>query len=379
MLGETNQCHHVVYEPPLRDAVLDSYERFVRALEFEEPDRVATWDLINDINIYRSLGGTGPVEEVVPRTFSRLGIDATRTHIELPPTEHKEWRDNKVDYMVCDRQFTFKTIPEEGTTWIAETPFKTIADLQEIRLDPLSESEILEHFIPTTKRFIESYRKFGVVYIFCGAVIFDMAFWLLGWPLFIRALYQARDEIRKLLDKFTYVQEILAKAWAEFDPPAYMYGDDIAYKHGLLISPSFLRQEWLPRVKRVIAPIKNKGIKALFHSDGNLWGFLDNLVEAGFEGINPLEPIAGMDIGEVKEKYGERLVLLGGIDCSHILPLGSTQDVERAVIKAIKEGAPGSGFCLGSSSEIRTGTPLANAVTMFKAAAEHGRYPLRVG
>jgi len=356
---------------------MDSYERFVRCLNFEEPDRVATWDLINDIEIYRSLGGTGPIDEVVPRTFSRLGIDATRTGLGLPPTESKVWRDNKYYFLICDKEFTFKTVPEEGTTWIAERPFKTLEDLYEINLEPLSESEILDQFIPAMERTIEAYRKFGVVYIFCGAVIFDQLFYLLGWPLFIRALYQAKDQIRKLLDKFTYVQEVLAKGWAEFDPPAYMYGDDIAYKHGLMISPDFLREEWLPRVKRVIAPLKKKGVMPLFHSDGNLWGFIDDLIEAGFEGINPLEPIADMKVGKVKEKYGDKLVLLGGIDCSQILPLGSPQDVERAVIEAIQEGAPGSGYCLGSSSEIRAGTPLINAITMFKTVAKYGRYPIR--
>jgi len=353
---------------------LDSYERFVRCLNFEEPDRVATWDLINDIDIYMVLGGNGPVEEVMPRTFSRLGIDATRTGLGLPPTETKTWRDNKYGFLVCDEEFTFRTVPEEGTTWIVERPFKTLEDIYDINLEPLSESEILDQFIPAIEKTIEAYRKFGVVYIFCGAVIFDQLFYLLSWPLFTRALYQAKNQVRKFLDKFTFVEEVLARGWADFDPLAYMYGDDIAYKHGLMVGPSFLREEWLPRIKKVIAPIKKKGIKALFHSDGNLWAFIDDLIEVGFEGINPLEPIAGMNVGKVKEKYGDRLVLLGGIDCSQILPLGSPQDVEKAVIEAIGEGAPGSGFCLGSSSEIRAGTPLVNAATMFKTAARYGRY-----
>ncbi|MEM1515833.1 MAG: hypothetical protein QXL85_08275 [Candidatus Bathyarchaeia archaeon] len=75
-----------------------------------------------------------------------------------------------------------------------------------------------------------------------------------------------------------------------------------------MVSPKFLFEEWLPRVKKVIAPIKRRGMKALFHSDGNIWSFIDNLIDAGFDGINPLEPIAGMSIGKVKAKYGDRLV-----------------------------------------------------------------------
>jgi hypothetical protein len=308
---------------------LDSYERFVRCLNFEEPDRVATWALINNIDIYYSLGGTGPVEEIVPRTFSKLGIDATRTGLYLPSTETKLWHSNKVHFFICDREFTFRTVPEEGTTWIVESPFKTLEDLYEINLEPLSESEILETFIPQIEKTVKAFEKFGVVYVYCGYMIFNWLFWFLGWKLFVKALHQARERIRSLMDKFTFVEEVLSRAWSEFNAPAYMYGDDIAYKHGLMINPKFLREEWLPRVKKVIEPVKKKGMKALFHSDGNIWDFIDDLIEVGFDGINPLEPIAGMDIGKVKAKYGDRLILLGGIDCSQLLPLGSPQDVKK--------------------------------------------------
>ncbi|MBS7634967.1 hypothetical protein KEJ34_05685, partial [Candidatus Bathyarchaeota archaeon] len=126
---------------------------------------MATWDLINDVDIYRSLGGTGSIEEIVPRTFSKLGIDATRTGLGLPPTETRIWRSNRVGFLICDKEFTFKTVPKEGTTWIAERPFKTLEDLYEINLEPLSESEILENFIPQIEKTVEAYKKFGVVYI----------------------------------------------------------------------------------------------------------------------------------------------------------------------------------------------------------------------
>ena len=211
---------------------LDSYERFIRCLNFEEPDRVATWDLINDINIYRAIGGVGPNEEVIPKTFSKLGIDATRNGLSLPPTESRVWRSNRLNFLICDREFTFRTIPEEGTTWIVERPFKTLDDLYEIGIEPLSKSEILEEAVPQMEKAVKAYKKYDVVYIFCGAVIFDQAFWILGWELFIRALYYAPEQIRKLLDKFTFVQEVLAKAWSEFDAPAYMYGDDIPISMG---------------------------------------------------------------------------------------------------------------------------------------------------
>jgi uroporphyrinogen decarboxylase len=363
---------------------LDSYERFVRALNFEEPDRVPTWDIVENIELIRQLGGTGPAEEIVPRTYKKLGVDATRWPGFLPATEDKIVVKNRCGmqdpngqgYLICEKPLTYKISARENTEWLIDSPFKTINDLYEIKLEPMPEDEIAEDYFQTMSKWKKIYEKEGIVFCGCLACIFDDCFRLLGWPLFIKAVYTARDAIQKLMDKFTHVSIIMAKVLAEMDMPAVMYGDDIAYKKGLMMPPKFFREELWPRVKKVITPLKKKGIKLLFHSDGNYTSIIPDLIELGFDGIHSLEPNAGVDIGKVKEQYGDKLVLLGNIDVTYILSHASTYEVELAVKECIRKAAPGSGFCLGSCTEILPSAKPENVIAMFKTNQKYGKYPI---
>ena len=73
-------------------------------------------------------------------------------------------------------------------------------------------------------------------------------------------------------------------------------------------------------LKLQVEMIKKKGVPVLLHSDGNIRGIMEDIIDAGFDGIQSIEPAAGMRIDEIKVKYGDQLVLMGNIDISEILP-----------------------------------------------------------
>ena len=150
-------------------------------------------------------------------------------------------------------------------------------------------------------------------------------------------------------------------------PIALTY-DDIAYKNSTLFSPAWLRRHWVPRLARLNAAWHDRNTYCLFHSDGRLWGVLDDLVAAGIDGLNPLEVLAGMTVGEVRRRYPQ-LFLTGGIDVSQLLPLGTPDEVRAACRTAIAE-AEGRGYFLGSSTELHWDVPLANTMAMFETALE---------
>jgi uroporphyrinogen decarboxylase len=160
--------------------------------------------------------------------------------------------------------------------------------------------------------------------------------------------------------------------------PLFFIGDDIAYKNGLLFSPKFLRETFLPCLRACCEPLNNVGIKVIYHSDGNLMDIVDDLVEAGIAGLNPIETIAGMDLGVLKKRYGRRLILVGGMDCSQLLPLGTVGEIRAAVKKAMHLAAPHGGLFIGSSSEIVPATPLENVLAFYEACRNYGRYPIRL-
>src|SRR5713226_976627 len=125
-----------------------------------------------------------------------------------------------------------------------------------------------------------------------------------------------------------------------------------------ILVPSF-RPRWRrnllsPGSSEMVDAVHEEGGKIIRHSDGNLWRILDMIVETGVDGLNPMEPVAGMDIGEVKEKYGKRVCLMGNIDCSYILSEASVEEVEAAVKECIRKASPGGGHIVSSSNSIHS-------------------------
>ncbi|UCG54706.1 MAG: nucleoside 2-deoxyribosyltransferase, partial [Dehalococcoidia bacterium] len=118
------------------------------------------------------------------------------------------------------------------------------------------------------------------------------------------------------------------------------------------------------------------GIPCLKHTDGNIWKIMGMLIETGIDGIHPIDPGAGMDIGEVKQAYGNKICLIGNIDCGDLLTIGSGEEVRREVKKCIEKGGVGGGLICASSNSIHSNVKPENYLTMVKAIKEYGRYPL---
>ena len=150
--------------------------------------------------------------------------------------------------------------------------------------------------------------------------------------------------------------------------------DDIASTKMPMISPAHFKTFVNHYNRQIVDKAHEKGLKVVRHSDGNLWPLMDTLIETGYDGINPLEPQAGMEITKVKEYCGDKMCLLGNIDCIDLLPSGTPDQVELAVIQAIEDGAKGGGLILCSSNSLRPGVNPGNCIAMFKAARKHGQY-----
>ena len=143
-----------------------------------------------------------------------------------------------------------------------------------------------------------------------------------------------------------------------------------------MMSPTHFEEFVLPRMKKAVDAIHEEGALCIKHTDGNLWPILDMLVDSGIDAINPLEPVAGMDIGEVKAAYGDRVCLMGNIDCGELLSHGTVTQVEEAVRECIAAAAPGGGFILSSSNSIHSSVDPDNYLAMVQAGKKFGAYPL---
>ena len=164
------------------------------------------------------------------------------------------------------------------------------------------------------------------------------------------------------------VRKIHAIADRRLSPCALTAGD-IAMKGRLLHSPEWLIQEFFPKLKRLIEAWHEHDIKCLFHSDGYVMEVMPNLIEAGIDGLNPIETVAGMDLETVKKSFGDRIFIAGGIDMSQLLSNGTPDQVRKECERAIEIASPG--YFIGSTTELDNSSKFENILAMLEVAWKH--------
>jgi len=150
------------------------------------------------------------------------------------------------------------------------------------------------------------------------------------------------------------------------------YNDDIAHLGGLLASPDIMRKLWLPHIKWALEPLFEAGVFVVFHSDGDLRSMLEDIADAGFRALHPLEPKANMDPVDLKPEWGDRFVLIGGLCQVSVLPYGTEQEVRAEVRRLLDGAAPGGGYFIGSTGMCGPDVPAENAVAWIEEAAGYG-------
>jgi len=204
--------------------------------------------------------------------------------------------------------------------------------------------------------------------------IFVRSWRLLGMSNYMMNIYSDPDflhAIAKMMLEYSLAQlDLLAQAGLD----VLVVEDDIAMDKGPMVSLEDFNIFINQYNRQIVERAHQKGLKVVRHSDGNLWPLLDVLIESGYDGINPLEPQAGMEMKRVKAFCGDRICLLGNIDAVDLLPNGKPEEVEQAVIQTIEDGAAGGGLIICSSNSLHPGVNAENCIAMFKAVRKHGKY-----
>jgi len=172
-----------------------------------------------------------------------------------------------------------------------------------------------------------------------------------------------------------YKRRVLERA-ADIGADVLCTGDDYAHRTAPIMSPTHFREFLLPYLQEAVNVAKQRGIPFLKHTDGNLWPILDDIVDTGIDCLDPLEPIADMDMARVKAAYGGRIALAGNVDCGQLLPFGTRAEVVEAVKETIAKGAVNGGFILASSNSIHPAVKPENYRAMVEAGRQFGAYPL---
>ena len=212
--------------------------------------------------------------------------------------------------------------------------------------------------------------------VFLGHDAFEFSHYLRGMENLLMDYALNPEFAQRVAQKvMSYKARVLERA-ADVGADILCTGDDYAFRTGPIMSPEHFREFVLPYLKQCVDIAKRKGVPFLKHTDGNLWKIIDDIVGAGIDCLDPIEPIVGMDLGRVKELYGTQIALAGNVDCSYLLPRAGTEEVAEAVKETLAKGAADGGFILASSNSIHPSVKPENYKAMVEAGRRFGRYPL---
>lgn len=345
---------------------MTSAERVFTALQRKQPDRVPILEWLIDMGVIKKICPGCSYYDFI----EKMGLDGVGTNEVYDFRTGVKTIDKKKG-IFRDKWGVVRRITIEAIPYPLEAPIKGEQNLLNYKPPDPTDKELLGDLPKVVERFK---GKKAVIWWSHDAFII---------PAYLRSMdnllldFMENPRLAKAVIQICVdfnVEEI--KMAIDAGAELIGLGDDYAYQKGSIMSPSQFEEFILPGLTKVVQTIKNKGAYAIKHSDGNIWPILDMIVSTGVDAINPLEPVAGMDIGEVKEKYGDKVCVIGNIDCSAALSQKPKEAVVEEVKRCIAKASAGGGHIISSSNSIHSSVKPENYLAMIEATKKYGKYPI---
>jgi len=152
---------------------------------------------------------------------------------------------------------------------------------------------------------------------------------------------------------------------------------DVAYRNGMLFSPTYWREQFKPIVAEMIRVCHDAGIPVIYHGCGNASAIYPDYIEIGLDAYNPLEAKSGLDVVEIRRQYGHKMGFCGNIDviewANAPLP-----ELEAQVMRKLN-AAKGGGYIVQSDHSVPSNCSAERYEFVLNLVRKHGTYPLRLG
>jgi uroporphyrinogen decarboxylase len=142
----------------------------------------------------------------------------------------------------------------------------------------------------------------------------------------------------------------------------------------MLFSP---KQWWslvYPNDKLIAAAIKRRGKPVAMHNDGNIWQIMDGIVALGVDVLHPIQTSAGMDLRAVKQQYGDRLTINGGLDITRVLSDTTDEELVAIIRDYMNVLKPRGGFIVNTEHFVPETILLTRIELAYRTAFQSGRY-----
>jgi len=201
--------------------------------------------------------------------------------------------------------------------------------------------------------------------------IFDIAWHLRGMENFFYDIMLNPPFGRYLLERIVERREFMARRHAEAGVDMIKIGDDLGCQTNMLMSPDMYR-EWIkPYHARVIAAAREvrPDIPICYHSDGNCYDVISDLIEAGVTTLNPVQPEC-LDLAQVKREFGKDLTFWGGIGTQTTMPFTTPDEVYETVQRTIDTLGP-TGYFPCPTHVLEPEVPWENIEAYLRAVDEY--------
>ncbi len=350
-------------------------ERFLAALKREPVDRVPLFDFLFQRPLYTEIIGRTPAaynaKDALDLTLA-MGLDGVwipfggfsgASPEGLPdPVYRDEWG---------------TTFQKDAAAWPLDAPIayplKTRADLRQYTPpDPMTEARLDE-----INWVVAANKKLGdkTVAVLGGVNGPLTGSWFLtGYENICLSLFDDPGFLEELAEITVDFDLKAIKRMAEAGVDAMLLGDDYGASSQGLLKPAHFKAIYKPALKKIIDCIKQHELPVLFHCCGRAYDYIDDFVEIGIDALHPLQRTAGMDLALVKQKYGDKICIVGNINSSRTLPFGTPEQIEAETLAALRIAAPGYGYILASDHSLHDGIPVQSILQMFDVARKHGVY-----
>jgi uroporphyrinogen decarboxylase len=288
-----------------------------------------------------------------------------------------------VGWANCYYQEANAYVDEWGIGWTSaeySTPFG-VGRYTEMKGHPLADERAITAYQPPDPNRPELYaeadwtlRNFKQEYFIVGVTvttIFETAWALRGYEQLLSDFASAPEIAEQVLDIPYRYHLTAAKKLTEMGVDMIWIGDDVGAQNNMIISPRMWRRFLKPRMANFIAELKalNPQVKVAYHTDGQVYPIIPDLIEIGLDVLNPIQP-ASMDPVRLKQEYGNRLCFWGSIDEQYTLPFGSPAEVENEVQTRIKTLGKQGGLIIGPTHHVQLDTPLENFWAMVNTITQ---------
>jgi len=272
---------------------------------------------------------------------------------------------------------------EWGVGWRAqpyETRFGT-GVYTEIVGHPLAEDDALDRYVPPDPSRPDLYREaewvvreFQDEYWIVGVTvttIFETAWALRGLERLLMDMMADPERAHRILEIPCRYHRAAARELVARGVDMIWLGDDVGMQEGMFISPKMWRTFLKPRMRQLITELKemNPELKVAYHTCGNVYPIIGELIEIGMDVLNPIQPTC-MAPERVKDDFGDRLCFWGTIDEQHTLPFGTPEDVRREVSRRLRTVGRGGGLILAPAHHLQLDTPLENFWAMIETVTK---------